>query len=368
MVVEKNEEKRPKFDFVIFILMILLIIIGELLIASSSNIFDTNDYHLLISQAIWFVLGLVAFFVLYFIDYRIIINFHIFIYVLILIMLLYVDLKGISILGGQRWIKIGPFSFQPSEITKLLMVLFISKIVSKYDIKKLKNLLIVVGLSIIPILLIFYQPDLGTASVVLAIMIVILFIADINLKYFLYAFLSVVIMIPIAWKYILFSHHKERILIFLNPELDPLGKGYQVIQSKIAIGSGRLFGKGLFMGTMNRLNYLPVKETDFIFGVAGEELGFIGCSILILLFAILIWRLISIALNIKDKTALYIVCGIAGMLAFQLFVNIGMTMRLVPVTGIPLPFISYGGSSLITSMASLGVVENIYKQNIKTIF
>ncbi|MEZ0536097.1 rod shape-determining protein RodA [Caldicellulosiruptoraceae bacterium PP1] len=357
--------KKIKIDIVMFILMIILIFIGFLLIASASNLLETGQYKLLFTQFMWFCIGLIVFFVFYLVDYKIIINFYIIFYIFVIGMLLYVDFKGVNILGGQRWIKLGPFSFQPSEISKLLMVIFIAKYVSNTnDINKITNLLKVLLLSGIPILLVFKQPDLGTASVFIASLIIIIFVAGLDLKYIFYSLIFAIIMIPISWKYILFPHQKDRILILLNPYKDPLGKGYQVLQSITAIGSGKLFGKGLFLGIKN----IPVKETDFIFGIAGEEFGFIGCIIIIILFTLLILRIVNLAMKLKDKEGYFIVIGIATMFSFQVFVNIAMTIGLMPVTGIPLPFISYGGSSLLTCMASLGLVQNIYKQNYKTIF
>jgi len=284
-------------------------------------------------------------------------------------LLLYVDINGINVLGGQRWIKIGPLSFQPSEISKLLMVIFFAKVVSMQEnINAFENLAKVLFFAIIPIIFVLKQPDLGTASVFVAIIVTILFVAGLSLRYFYIAMGALAVFIPIAWEFILLDYQKDRVRILFNPELDPLGKGWQVMYSKIAIGSGRLFGKGLFMGTINRLNYLPVKESDFIFGVAGEEIGFIGCIIIIVLYSLLIINLIKIASDCKDKIGSYIVAGIAGMFGFQMFVNIAMTLGIMPVTGIPLPFISYGGSSMLTSMASLGIVQNIYRENIKTMF
>lgn len=360
---------KKRFNMMLLFLMILLCAIGFVLIASATNVVETGKYKLLISQIIWFCLGFVLFLMLSFIDYRVISNLYIFIYLVMLGLLLYVDIKGISVLGGQRWIKIGPISFQPSEISKILMVIFFAKVVSMQDdINKFKNLTKTLFFASIPILLVLKQPDLGTGSVFVAIIVTILFMAGLKLQYFAIAIGIVALFIPIAWNFILLDYQKDRIRVFLNPELDPLNKGFQVIQSRIAIGSGRLFGKGLFMGTINRLDQVPVKESDFIFSVAGEELGFIGCAIIIIIYSILIFNLIKIASDCKDKMASLIVIGIAGMFGFQMFVNLAMTMKLMPVTGIPLPFVSYGGSSLLTSMASLGIVQNIHRENIKTMF
>jgi len=369
MIVQNEETIKKRYNVFLIVLMILLCVIGFVLIASASNILDTGKYKLVVSQVIWFCIGLVLFFVFSIIDYRILTNFYVIIYLIMIGLLLYVDIKGINVLGGQRWIKIGPLSFQPSEISKLLMVIFFAKVVSMQEnINAFKNLAKVLFFTIIPIVFVLKQPDLGTASVFVAVIVTILFVAGLSLRYFYIAIGALAVIIPIAWEFILLDYQKDRVRILFNPELDPLGKGWQVMYSKIAIGSGRLFGKGLFMGTINRLNYLPVKESDFIFGVAGEELGFVGCVVIIVLYSLLIINLIKIASDCKDRIGSYIVAGIAGMFGFQMFVNIAMTLAIMPVTGIPLPFISYGGSSMLTSMASLGIVQNIYRENIKTMF
>lgn len=369
MIVQNEETIKKRYNVFLIVLMILLCIIGFVLIASASNILDTGKYKLVVSQVIWFCIGLALFFVFSIIDYRILTNFYVIIYLIMIGLLLYVDINGINVLGGQRWIKVGPLSFQPSEISKLLMVIFFAKVVSMQEnINAFKNLAKVLFFAIIPIVFVLKQPDLGTASVFVAVIVTILFVAGLNLRYFYIAMGALAVFIPFAWEFILLDYQKDRIRILFNPELDPLGKGWQVMYSKIAIGSGRLFGKGLFMGTINRLNYLPVKESDFIFGVAGEELGFIGCVVIIILYSLLIINLIKIASDCKDRIGSYIVAGIAGMFGFQMFVNIAMTLAIMPVTGIPLPFISYGGSSMLTSMASLGIVQNIYRENIKTMF
>ncbi|WAM30655.1 rod shape-determining protein RodA [Caldicellulosiruptor naganoensis] len=369
MIVQNEEYLKKRYNVFLIVLMIGLCVIGFVLIASATHVLDTGKYKLVVSQFIWFCLGLILFFIFSIIDYRILTNFYVIIYLIMVGLLLYVDINGISILGGQRWIKIGPLSFQPSEISKLLMVIFFAKAVSMQEnINVFKNLAKVLFFAIIPIVFVLKQPDLGTASVFVAIIVTILFVAGLSLRYFYIAIGIFAAFIPIAWEFILLDYQKDRVRILFNPELDPLGKGWQVIYSKIAIGSGRLFGKGLFMGTINRLDYLPVKESDFIFGVAGEELGFVGCVVIIVLYTLLIVNLIKIASNCKDKMGSYIVAGIAGMFGFQMFVNIAITLAIMPVTGIPLPFISYGGSSMITSMASLGIVQNIYRENIKTMF
>ncbi|AZT90399.1 rod shape-determining protein RodA [Caldicellulosiruptor changbaiensis] len=369
MIVQNEETIKKRYNVFLIVLMILLCVIGFVLIASASNILDTGKYKLVVSQVIWFCLGFVLFFVFSIIDYRILTNFYVIIYLIMIGLLLYVDINGINVLGGQRWIKIGPLSFQPSEISKLLIVIFFAKAVSMQEnINTFKNLAKVLFFAIIPIVFVLKQPDLGTASVFVAIIVTILFVAGLSLRYFYIAMGALAVFIPIAWEFILLDYQKDRVRILFNPELDPLGKGWQVMYSKIAIGSGKLFGKGLFMGTINRLNYLPVKESDFIFGVAGEEIGFVGCIVIIVLYSLLIINLIKIASDCKDKIGSYIVAGIAGMFGFQMFVNIAMTLGIMPVTGIPLPFISYGGSSMLTSMASLGIVQNIYRENIKTMF
>ena len=219
----------------------------------------------------------------------------------------------------------------------------------------------------IPFFLILKQPDLGTALVFIAILMGMLFVAGIRLKHFVAIIIAGLAALPVFW-YFLKDYQKERLMVFLDPNADPLGSGYHIIQSKIAIGSGMFFGKGIFSGTQSQLNFLPENHTDFIFAVVGEETGFIGALIVLLLYFIILYRGIRIASAAKDNFGMLLATGITSMFVFHILVNIGMTMGIMPVTGIPLPLMSYGISSLVMNLFSIGLLLNIYMRRQKIMF
>ena len=219
----------------------------------------------------------------------------------------------------------------------------------------------------IPFLLVLKQPDLGTSLVFLAITFGMLFVGRIKMSLLRNVFLAGVVLAPVGWHF-LKDYQKSRITVFLNPNADPFGAGYHIIQSKIAIGSGMLFGKGLFQGTQSQLNFLPENHTDFIFSVIGEELGFLGCVFLLFLYFILVYRGLMIAKDCKDSFGMMLATGVVSMWAFQILVNVGMTCGIMPVTGIPLPFMSYGVSALTTNMMGLGLLLSIYMRQQTMIF
>lgn len=279
-------------------------------------------------------------------------------YFLSLVLLLLVVFIGREAMGAQRWLQIGPITFQPSEFAKFVIIITLSKLLAKQTKitwPVIINAMIHVG---VPLVLILIQPDLGTALVFLAIFFVLLYLA--GAKPYILAGLAGLGMAILP--FILKEYQKQRFLVFLNPEKDPHGSGWNIIQSKIAVGSGGLFGKGLFSGTQVQLNFVPEHSTDFIFTVMGEELGFIGCVIFLLLVGFLFWRIINVIYSVDDKFGKYMATGILIVLSFHIFINVGMTMGIMPVTGIPLPFISSGGSSLIMNMMAIGLILNIYSR------
>ena len=282
------------------------------------------------------------------------------------LILLFAVLFTKAINGASSWFDIGFFSFQPAEFAKVFVVVFFSYILVKFqakgkaEINKFWKLLITISIMIVPIALIVKQPDLGTATAYIVAMLLILFVSGIDKKYIIITMILVAIAVP--------EHAKTRIEIFLNPESDPRGAGYNVIQSKLAIGAGQLTGMGLLKGNQTQLGFLYPKTTDFIFAVIGEELGFVVAATVIVLNVILIVKTIYIAKTAKDDLGSYIATGIAGIFLFHMLENIGMTIGLLPITGVPLLFISYGGSSLITSFICIGILLNISGKRQKTIF
>ncbi|RKD29065.1 rod shape-determining protein RodA [Thermohalobacter berrensis] len=359
-----NFERKllKKFDYILLIVTILLCFYGFLVIYSATMNTEIGSMHFLKTQIAAFVLGLIAIVVLILIDYETLGELYLLIYGFCNLLLVAVLLFGFGEeqWGARSWIAIGGFSFQPSEIVKLGVIICVAKFIDKNKerINELKTLIKIFLFCSVPIGLIALQPDYGTAFVFIFFISIMLFIAGLDYRYIFYAIGAGLVSLPIFWLN-LEKYQKERILVFLNPERDAMGSGYQVTQSKIAIGSGKIFGRGLFDGVQTQYGFLPEKQTDFIFAVIGEELGFVGGLALILLFFLLLYKFIKIAKNAKDLYGSLIVIGVTSMMAFHIIENIGMTMGLVPVTGIPLPFISYGGTFLLTNMISVGLVLSV---------
>lgn len=355
------KENIKNFDSPLFIASIILAMIGLLLVASASKSYGSA--RIIVVQLAAFFIGVVLCFAVAFWDYEFlstkwayILGLNVFLLVLVLI----IGIGGEEV-GGNSWIDLGIIKFQPAEIVKIGYIICFAVQLDKCksDINNPKNMIMFVLHFILIFGLIMLQPDFGTGMVFLAIFAGMLFVARISWKYIVAAFVSLVAMAPVIWMFFLGNYQKDRIKVFLNPELDPLRSGYQVIQSKIAVGSGKIFGEGLFSGVQTQLGYLPAKHTDFIFSVAGEELGFLGALIIIGLIVFIIARCFYIANNAKNTLGAFIAIGIGMMLLAQSFENIGMTIGLMPVTGITLPFVSYGGSSLVTTFLAVGIVLNI---------
>lgn len=360
-----------EWDWTLVICTVALIALGTVVIGSATHInregLSFDD--LVAKQLLFFFINMGVVIGLQWFDYRRLRSWGRPLYVLTIVLLLAVMFVGTSALGAQRWIQIGPITVQPSEFTKLLMIIsmagMIESRVNKLDsFKSLLPIVIFVG---IPTLLVFKQPDLGTSLVYLAILCGMLFVGGIRMRLVQIIVGAAVILAPLGW-FVLQEYQKQRILVFLNPNIDPFGAGYHIIQSKIAIGSGMILGKGLFEGTQSQLNFLPENHTDFIFSVVGEELGFVGCVIALLLLFVIIYRSIVIARSANDTFGMLLATGIGSMIVFQVLVNVGMTTGIMPVTGIPLPFISYGVSALTTNMISVGLLLNIAMHRKKLMF
>lgn len=349
---------------------IALSVIGLIALFSATSESDNNEF---IKQIIWIIVSIVAMFIVMLIDYNALVNISPILYGISIIMLIVVLFTD-PINGASSWFTMGDFAFQPSEFAKVAVILFLAFSISKLqergkeEINKPLKLLTVLAIVGIPLALIVIQPDFGTAAAYIFALVLILFTAGISKKYIIAIILLVAILAPIIYTYVLPSHAKTRIEIFLNPESDPRGAGYNVIQSKLAIGAGGLTGMGLLSGNQTQLGYLHPKTTDFIFSVIGEEMGFIVSSAVVVLYILLITKIIYIAKTAKDDEGSYIAIGIAGILLFHMLENMGMTMGLLPITGVPLLFVSYGGSSMIISFICLGLLLNISGNRKKTIF
>ena len=312
-------------------------------------------------QLVWYGMGFVCMIVSFLFNYRLLERWSTLIYVACVCLLIYVLFFGKSAGGSTRWVSIGPASIQPSELAKIGVIIYLAGYYSKCITTEglvLKELFRPLVIVMIPFLLIVKQPDLGTALLIVFIAGVMTVFTKIERRSLLYLLSSGIVCIPMVW-FFLKGYQKQRILTFLNPERDPLGTGYHIIQSKIAIGSGMLTGKGFLKGTQNALAFLPEQQTDFIFSVLSEEWGLLGAASVLLLFALLLIAGLNIANSCRDPFGVLLAVGITALIFFEIFVNIGMVMGLLPVVGVPLPFISYGGSSIISKMICVGLLLNV---------
>lgn len=366
-----SQRLLKNLDFIVIAVTILLIGISLVIIGSATHINTPSEdrYWFVERQGIFALINICIIFILLNFDYKSLGRMANVLYGINLVMLLAVMFIGQSALGAQRWIQIGPINLQPSEFSKLIMIISLANLLDsktgKLDsFREIIPVLIYVG---VPFLLVLKQPDLGTSLVFLAILLGMIFVAGISTRHLFMILGAGAALMPIFWHF-LKDYQKKRLTVFIDPNVDPLGSGYHIIQSKIAIGSGMLFGKGLFSGTQSQLNFLPENHTDFIFAVIGEELGFIGAIIILILYLVLLYRGIKIAGLAKDNFGTLLATGIVSMLTFHVLVNVGMTAGIMPVTGIPLPLMSYGVSSLTTNMVSIGILLNIYMRRQKILF
>ncbi len=312
-------------------------------------------------QLVWYCAGLIVMVISFLINYKLLDRWANAIYAICILLLICVLLFGKYVGGARRWLILGPLSIQPSEFVKIAVIICLARYYSKIaNIRglTLRELLTPLILAAIPIFLIVRQPDLGTAIIVVLIAGSMTVFVKIERRSFLYIIASCTITIPMVW-FFLKGYQKKRILTFLNPELDPLGAGYHIIQSKIAIGSGMISGKGFLKGTQNALSFLPEQHTDFIFSVLAEEMGFVGSVIPLLIFMMLIIWGLNVAYRCRDPFGTILAVGISSMIFWQVFINVGMAMGLMPIVGVPLPFISYGGSSIVAMMICIGLLMNV---------
>lgn len=342
------------FDWGIFASLVVLFVFGLMIIRSVAPQF-------FLPQLVYAFLGLIIFFLFTQLDYRIFPKLGGIFYSTSVVALILTFIFGAVTRGSVRWLQIGSFTLQPSELVKPFLILSFAWFLQTRPISNFQSLISNLLLFILPVWLIFSQPDLGSSLVVALFWLGLAFAAGIPSRLFAFGGLALAIFLPLGW-FVLQPYQKARIFTFLNPFSDPLGAGYNVIQAMIAVGSGQIFGRGLGRGTQSHLRFLPERHTDFIFASLAEELGFLGALGLILIYGFLLWRILKIARKTGNQFASLVCLGVFGMLFVQVFINIGMNLGLVPITGITLPLISYGGSSLIATMVSLGMVENIAKQ------
>ena len=364
----KRELKNMEWG--LLIVAIILSAIGLVALFSATQEAEYDEFK---KQIIWLIVSIVAMIIIMCIDYEFLVKISPVCYGVIILLLIGV-LFTEPINGATSWFDIGAFSFQPGEFTKIFVILFlaftISKIQSrgKQEINKPLKLLLIFVVLAVPVLLIIKEPDYGTAAAYISAFVVMLFTSGLDKKYIISAIIIIAIAVPVVYNFVLPDHAKQRIDIFLNPESDPRGAGYNIIQSKLAIGAGGLTGMGLLKGNQTQLGFLYPKTTDFIYSVIGEEMGFIVAAGIIILYVYFITKILYIAKTAKDDLGSIIASGIAGVFLFHVLENVGMVMGLVPITGVPLPFISYGGSSMITGFIMVGILLNISGKRQKTIF
>ncbi len=283
-------------------------------------------------------------------------------YAVALLLIIAVDVMGHNAMGATRWFRVGGLALQPSEIMKVCLVFALARYfynIDVEDIGKIRYTIVPLVMIAVPAFFIFDQPDLGTATILLLVGVAILFVAGVRMWKFVFVGVSALIAIPFLWIFVLYDYQKHRILNFLNPDSDPLGTGYNIIQSKIAIGSGGFFGKGYLKGTQGQLEFLPEKQTDFIFTMLSEELGFVGSISTIAIYALIIYFGTKIALRTEHQFGRLIALGITNLLFIHVFINMGMGMGLLPVVGAPLPLISYGGTITATMLIGFGLLLNV---------
>ena len=348
-------DKISSLDYTLLFSILLLGIISIFAQFSSSG--GTFDYYSK-SHALRFTIFFILFLVVAFTEIRYWYNTSFLIFIILLLLLLFVKFYGIQSQGSKRWVNLFVINLQPSELMKVGIILFLSNYyhhISEGDVNKVKYLLYPVIAILAPFILVLSQPDLGTAILILLSGVVVTWLAGVRWKTFAYLSLAACILAPVAIS-LLKPYQKSRILTFLNPDSDPLGAGYQIIQSKIAIGSGGLFGKGFLNGSQAYLNFLPEKHTDFIFTLYSEEFGFLGSVFMIFLYSLITYRIIRIGSETRSIFAKLYCYGFANAFFIYVAVNMSMVLGLLPIVGAPLPILSYGGSSMLAIMFGLGIV------------
>jgi rod shape determining protein RodA len=367
---ERSLGTRRGLDSWVLLAPLGLVLIGVLLLYSATYVQEARTpllETLPIRHGIFALMGIVAMLILARLDYRLLASLSPIIYAGALGLLVLVMLVGESMSGVNRWINLGLFPLQPSELAKPAVAITLARYFSALR-ERSQNPLVVLGSLVIvgvPALLVYKQPDLGTAVVFGGIWLGMAIMGGVRITYLTILALLVVVSLPFLYNFGLQDYMQQRLLIFLNPGQDPLGAGYNILQSEISIGSGGLIGKGFLNGTQTQLDYLRVQQTDFIFSVLGEELGFVGAAGVFGLYLIILLRGLGIAGLARDDFGRLLATGIVMILLVQVFINVGVNVRLLPVTGIPLPFLSFGGSSLISMMLSLGILQSVYVHRLR---
>lgn len=360
-----NKTSLALLEWPLILVSIILSGVGLAMIFSATAPMGEAGRSFVIRQMTWCSLGLVFMAVFLLFDYRVLDRWALWIYIIVVAALLAVWAVGKVTAGSRRWIEIGFMRFQPSEFAKLAVVIILAKYFQSgvgrggYHLTAVAHGLL---LAAVPVILVLIQPDLGTAGVVFIIAVSVILFAVANKRILLWATGIVLGLIPIillVGHRLLMDYQRKRLLTFINPDYDPLGAGYHIIQSQIAIGSGGILGKGFLKGTQNQLMFLPVKHTDFIFSILAEEWGFVGCFVVLFLFTVLFIKGLGVATKARDSFGAILAFGCTAVLFWHVVINVGMVMGLLPVVGVPLIFVSYGGSSLLASFLAISILVNV---------
>jgi rod shape determining protein RodA len=351
------------FDVPLLVCTVLLVAAG--LATLYATTLSDASFAVFYRQLIFLGLGIIAFLFLSFFDYYALAKTNRIIYVILFSMLLYLIVFGSLIRGGRRWVDFGVTRFQPAEFVKFTVILGLSRLLylKRGQINSYKTILWTLAYALVPAALVALEPDMGSAIIISGLWVGIILISPIKKKYLAILFAAFLVFTGVTWKFVLKDFQKSRVEVFLNPGLDPRGRGYNVRQATIAVGSGEFTGRGLGKGVQSQSKFLPERQTDFIFAASSEEIGFLGSFSLLGLYFFLLFRMLKIMRNASNDLGMYLAGGIFFFFFLHVFINIGMNIGLLPVTGIPLPLVSSGGSSLIVSLMLLGVLQNISIQS-----
>ena len=349
------------FDWSLFFIIVVFLAISLAIQYTLSLGTENNDFSYFNRQLLFVAIGLVLFFIFSFIDYRAYRAYANIFYIVILALLVLVLIIGLTYRGTKGWIGIGNYNFQVIELGKIAAIILLAKFWS-IRIKNgvnIKEIVLSFVMLLPAFILVLLQPDFGSFFVLFSIWFLILLIIDRKIKHFAWLFALGVVVFISMWFGTLKNYQKDRILVYLDPGKDPFGRGYQITQSMIAVGSGQLLGRGLGLGPQSQLRFLPQNRTDFVFSVIAEELGLVGISMILVFYFILFYRLLKMAKSAYDDFSLILILGFASVFLIQIIINVGMNIGIVPIIGIPLPFLSYGGSSLISSLIMMGILQSI---------
>ncbi len=354
-----------KLDWFLFLALIILLILSCSILYSLNLNIENSDFLAFKKQIFFALSGLALFFLFAKLNYSLWSTYAKLIFYAFILILLVVLVFGTSVKGTTGWLRIGGLGLQPVEFAKIALIIFLARYFSHnaQEFKLFRHIFFSGLATFVFVALVMLQPDLGSALVLLGTWVIMLLFTGIQKKHFWWLSGSFLAVVTVAWFWLLRPYQKARVLTFINPSLDPMGDGYNVIQSMIAVGSGQFMGRGLALGSQSNLHFLPEPGTDFIFAVIAENLGFLGVTLVLALFAFIFYRLLLIMRKSQDNFASYLILGMVAMLLVQLFINIGMNMGISPVTGIPLPLLSAGGSSIWAIMIALGIAESVKMRN-----